>query len=434
MADSRELAQEQELNLIGALLKDPSKLDYVKEIIVPDDIWLVKARWCYESMLALRDNGMTIDTVTVGDELERHNHLDEWGGRLALQRVRENFRGDAPESYAAKVLDYSAKRHMVEAGGLLATWGSNGRDSWTMRADIIRRLTDIRTPNNNLDAHTVTMSDGLSSAYDKISNGRADFLPTGLYDLDKLFYGGFLPSDLTVIAGRPGTGKTSLMLSIAKYAADKNKRGLFESLEMSNEQVIMRLISMETGISYGALITGKLTRDEWIKINAVVEDMEKMPLHFNDMPSITVNGIRQNYIRESAKHGRIDFIVVDYLQLQGADGKYQTREAEVASVSRGLKAMAKEFNVPVIAGAQLSRAIEQRSEKRPVLSDLRESGAIEQDCDNIIFIHKADEKSSSVELITAKHRNGATGGVDVIFRKEFTRFENLMRGFAAESE
>jgi replicative DNA helicase len=378
-------------------------------------------------MLALKNSGMTIDTVTVGDELERHNKLAEFGGRLGLQKIRADFRGDAAESYAYKVLDYSAKRHMVEAGGLLATWGNNGRDSWTMREDIIKRLTEIKTPNIGLDKRTVTMKDGLSQAYDKISNGRDDFVPTGFIDLDKLFYGGFFPPDLTVIAARPGQGKTSLLLSIAKNAAEHGKRGLFESLEMSNEQIITRLISMETGIDYGALMTGKLTREEWDTIHAKIENIEKLPLHFNDVPSITVGGVRQNYIRESAKHGRIDFIIVDYLQLQAADGKYQTREAEVASVSRGLKAMAKEFNVPVIAAAQLSRAVEQRSEKRPVLSDLRESGAIEQDCDNVIFIHRDDSAEQGiVELITAKHRNGATGTINLVFRKKFTRFENCV--------
>ena len=423
MTDTRELAQEQELNLIGALLKDPAKLDNVKEIVTPNDFWLVRARYAYEAMLKLQENGFTIDSVTVGDELERHGNLADWGGRIALQTVRQNFRGDAAETYAYKVLDYSAKRQMIEQMSLGAQWMNNGRDSWTIREDMIQRLTDIKTPNMKADKRTVTMAEGLSSVYDQITNGRSDFVPTGFIDLDKMFYGGFLAPDLTVIAARPGKGKTSLLLSIAKAAAEHGKRGLFESLEMSNEQIIMRLVSMETGISYGALMTGKLTAAEWEKVNNSIEKLERLPLHFNDIPAITPNGIRQNYIRESAKHGKIDFIVVDYLQLQGADGKYQTRESEVSSVSRGLKAMAKEFCVPVIAAAQLSRAVEQRSEKRPVLSDLRESGAIEQDCDNVLFIH-ADEGKSETELITAKHRNGPVGSINLIFRSAFTRFEN----------
>lgn len=430
MNDPKVLAQEQELNLIGALLKDPSKLDLVKEIITPDDIWLVRARDAYAAMLKLREQDLSIDAVTVGDELARHGLADEWGGYFGLQKLRQDFRGDEADSYAWKILDYSAKRQMVEHFSTGANWSNNGRDAGTIRDDMIRRLTDVKTPNAKTDRHTMTMKESLSASYDLMANGREGFVPTGFIDLDKMFYGGFLAPDLTIWAARPGQGKTSLLLTMAVHAAKKGRRVLFLSLEMSNEQVTTRIISMETGIPYGALISGKMTAQEWDKVNDAVAMLESLPLHLNDTPAITVNGIRQTYRKIEARHSHIDIIFVDYLQLQAAEGKYNTREQEVSSISRGLKAMAKEFSVPVHAAAQLSRAVELRSEKRPVLSDLRESGSLEQDSDNVIFIYRPDQyekdttKQGRVELITAKHRNGPTGSVELIFRSAVTKFEN----------
>jgi len=426
MNNTFELSDAQELNLAGALLKNPERIDIVREIIKPEDIRLIKVRNIYEAVLSLREQGLDIDTVTVGDELERHNKLNEWGGRLHLQQIRSEFRGDAPDSYAWKILDYSAKRNMMEQFSTGASWANNGRDSNAIRNDMIQRLTNVRTPNSKADKHSMTAGEALSALYDNVTNGRSDFVPTGFIDLDKLFYGGLLGPDFTVIAARPGRGKTSLLLSIALHAAKVGKRVLFESLEMSNEQIMMRLVAAETGIPFGALLRGKMTTDEWDKFHEAIEWMEKLPLHLNDMPAITVNGIRQNYRKIEAVTGKPDLIIVDYLQLQGADGDYKVREQEVASVSRGLKGIAKEFDIPVLAAAQLNRAVEQRSDKRPTLGDLRESGAIEQDTDNVLFIHPSDveTKQNIAELICAKHRNGPTGTIELVWLGSLTKFEN----------
>jgi replicative DNA helicase len=192
----------------------------------------------------------------------------------------------------------------------------------------------------------------------------------------------------------------------------------------------MRLISMQTGIPFGAMRRRKMTKDEWGLFNQAVEDMENLPYHVNDLSAIDVNSMRQVYRQTEAVHGKIDLVIVDYLQLQSPDGDYGTREQEVSSISRGLKAMAKEFVVPVFAAAQLSRAMEKRSEKRPVLSDLRESGSLEQDSDNVLFIYRPDQyenknaKQNIAEIICAKHRNGATGNIELIWRAAVTKFEN----------
>lgn len=435
-----ESACEMEENLAGALLKRPSALSAVMEVITPDDIWLERVKELYKAMLKLKEQGVTIDTVTLGDELERHGTLSEFGGRVGLADLRMNFRGDAAESYAVKVLDYSAKRQLVAEAGTLANWGLNGRDSSSIQDDIIKRLSDIKTPNAKADKHTATMKDALSKVYDGVSRAadfkaqnrtRPEIVPTGFIDLDRMYYGGLEAPDFTIIAGRPGQGKSSLLLTIARNAAGKGKGVLFCGLEMSNEQTVLRLVSQESGIPYGAMRDGALQDREWPLLISAVEQTEGLPIIWNDMPAITVNGVRRLYRKYKNKMD-IDLIVIDYLQLQASDEKKsENRQNEVASISRGLKAMAKEFDVPVLAAAQLSRATEQRAERRPVLSDLRESGALENDADNVWFIYHPEEvekdksKNYSVsELIIAKHRNGAAGTVELIFRRAITKFEN----------
>lgn len=426
-----DLAPEQEQQMIGALLKDPSRLQMVREIIKPDDILLFSMRAAFIRMMSLQDNGFAIDTVTLGDELERHQELNDFSlggrnGRIALACLRSEFRGDNAESYALKILDYSAKRKMIEEFNVGAGWLFNGRDATSIRNDMIRRLTDIKTPNAMLDQHTMTFKEALSKTWDATSNGRSNFVSTGLIDLDKMFYGGLMAPDFTIVAGRPGDGKTALLLTIAKYAAEKaGKRVLLFSLEMSNEQVTMRMISMETGILYGDMVRGVMSKENWEKFNQAIEDMEGSEIHLNDMPSVTINQIRQKHREIEAKYGRIDLVIVDYLQLQGSDDEYGNREQEVSAVSRGLKAIAKEFDVPVLAAAQLSRAGDKRQEKKPVLSDLRESGGLEQDADNVLFIYTPDAiKPNNKDIIIAKHRNGAVGKIGLYFKSQYTRFEN----------
>jgi len=440
MAEILDLTTEQELQLIGSLLKNPENLDVVKEIITPDSIWLLRARDAYSAMLVLHEQGLSIDTVTVGDELERHNKIGDWGGRIGLQDLRNNFRGDASESYAWRVLDYAAKRKMISEAGVMATWGSNGRDSSAIRDDMIRRLTDIKTPNAKADKHLSDAKRELSSFYDRVDRAATArtnkeeldwIIPTGFIDLDKMYDDGLDETDFVLLAGRPGTGKSSLLLSIAKNLVSnkqKPRRVLFCGLEMGNEQTIGRLVSMETGIPYGRTRSGKLQENEWPVFTNAIEALENLPLELSDMPAITVNQIRQTYRKIEATKGKIDIIMVDYLQLGGVEGKFGNRQEEVSSISKGLKAMALEFRCPVIAAAQLSRAVEQRGNKKPILSDLRESGSLEQDSDSVWFIYREEDiktdKQNIVELIVAKHRNGAVGSIELVFLPSKTKFEN----------
>ncbi|MDH3943703.1 MAG: replicative DNA helicase, partial [Anaerolineae bacterium] len=274
----------------------------------------------------------------------------------------------------------------------------------------------------------------LSNYYDRIDEiSQRDEeifgVPTEFIDLDRLL-GGLQPSDLLIIAGRPGQGKTSFLMSAAKNAAQVHKKHVaIFSMEMSNEQLVQRLIAQETGIDSQRLRMGKLEDDEWPLFAQAIEVMGDTKIFLDDTPAITPTQMRAKCRRLHMEH-RLDLIVVDYLQLMTGDHRNDNRVQEVSYISRNLKVLARELHVPVLAAAQLSRAVEQRSDKRPVLSDLRESGSLEQDADIVMFIYRQDQydpetvKQNVAEIMVAKHRNGPVGSVELIFREKLAKFEN----------
>ena len=429
-----DAATEQEENLIGALLKDPTQLELVSSIVQPCDFYKHPLGWAYGAMLSLRERGLGIDSVTLGDELERHGKMSDfvigqWSGRNALNDIRTNFKGDHPRSYANKVLGYAAKRRMMEEFSNGAIWAQNGREPDEIRNDMIKRLTDIKVPNAKANQHTLTFQEALSQNYDEVNNGNISFVKTGFLDVDRAMGGGLYAPDLKIVAGRPGAGKTAFMLSVLMNAAKEGKRVVLFSLEMSNMQIIYRAASMETGIPFDTMRGRTMNGQQKELYNGFIENFEKLPVHLNDMPAISVNAMRQTMYEIIANHGAIDLMIVDYLQLQGVDAgvKFGNRQEEVSSISRGLKAMAKEFDVPVLAGAQLSRAIEIRKEKKPILSDLRESGSLEQDADIVAFIDPDPMKPGKTDFIIAKHRNGPVGTCPLFFDKSRALFKNGAR-------
>jgi replicative DNA helicase len=277
----------------------------------------------------------------------------------------------------------------------------------------------------------VPLSVCLNDAYDRIdhlcNNDELPGVPTGLFDLDRKL-GNLQPSSLYIIAARPGQGKTSLMLTIARNAAIHGKRVAIFSLEMSNEQLTNRLLAQETGMDLQLINTGKMGGEGWGRITAGIESMEKYPLFLDDTPAITPLQLKSKCRRLMMAHGGLDLVVVDYLQLMGSNMRTENRTQEVGFLSRSLKALSKELNVPVLAAAQLSRAVEQRADKRPQLSDLRESGDIEADADVVMFLYQPEEKNQNhiqpTDVIVAKHRNGPDGDVKTFFFKSCVRFEN----------
>ena len=274
----------------------------------------------------------------------------------------------------------------------------------------------------------------LSDYYDRIDElakrpEEIHGVPTGFIDLDKML-SGLQPSDLLIIAGRPGQGKTGFLLSVAKNAALTHKKHVaIFSLEMSNEQVVQRLIAQETGIDSQRLRNGKLTQEEWPLFTHAIEVMSDTKIFLDDTPAITPLQLRTK-CRRLHMEFNLDLVIVDYLQLMGGESRNDNRVQEVSFISRSLKVLARELNVPVLAAAQLSRAVEQRTDKRPVLSDLRESGSLEQDSDIVMFIYRPDQyekdtaKQNIAEIIISKHRNGPVGSVELIFRSALAKFEN----------
>jgi len=436
MTDQKEHSRQNEVGLLGAIMRDGTKYAQAREIVTSNCFSWQPYGLVWDAFEQLYSNGMSIDTITVGDELERLGKINEFrladsaqfSGRLALSQIREH--GDPRNllSYAENVMDYAAKRQILQFLNKGASWAMNGRRAKDIIADMNMEFSKV-TIYGAEDEFTVPMSVAVSEAYDwtdRASQGKVVGVPTGLIDLDRVL-GSMIAGNVYIVAGRPGQGKTGLLLTIAKHAAQRDKKrvGIF-SLEMSRQQVAQRLIAQEGEVDLQRIIQGKLLETEWPLFTHAVEVVSDLPIVINDLSSININQIRQT-ARKIKANGGLDLVVVDYIQLAGGDGgKYQNRELEVSAVSRGLKYLARELNVPILAAAQLSRAVEQRTSKVPILSDLRESGSLEQDAYAVVFIHApdAEDKQNVIQLIVAKHRNGATGLVELIIRKSFVKFEN----------
>jgi replicative DNA helicase len=421
----------EEAALIAACLRRPQIFQDMREIVTADNFDYAPYRDAWKSMAAMAERGDGIDPITLGDELFRVGRLNDWGchddvnhtGRLALSFLREKGLPVNARTYAETVRDYANKRQIQEIMSMGAIWALNGRRSADILADLEKRLSAI-TVIGQAAKHTVTLVEAIKAASDdtdKASHGNNPFVLSGYPDLDRLL-DGFCPPDFTLIAGRPGSGKTALLASIVDNVMRKHKRVAFFSLEMDNKQVAMRLISMRSGVPFSKQRTGKMDDTEWTRYYAAIEDLSDsgIKLYLNDLPAISPNRIRQ----ELRRIGEVDLVVVDYLQLQRSDIKTDNRVLEVGYISRSMKEIAKEFCVPVISAAQLSRAGDARADKVPMLSDLRESGSLEQDADNVIFIHREDMESTSAKIVLAKHRNGPTGMCTLTYIGSKTRFES----------
>lgn len=433
--DNNTSNRENEVALIGACLRDSSRFDALADVIQPEDFSWVPYSNAWQAMKDLRDAHLSVDTVTLGDELDRKGKLQEfmydghdsimWSGRAALSKIRESGDPRNVETYAQNVKDYSGKRQLLQIAQVMATWSQNGRRSADIIRDIQNRLDSIRTFDSKASRHTMTLAEAVSEAYDHTDNaaqGRIDFVATGYPDLDRLLGGGMTAPDLLILAARPGQGKTALLASIANNVIKAGRVPFIFSLEMLNRQIAMRLIAQESGVSFDKQKSGKLEDREWALYTNAIDNLSAgdKQMYLNDLPAISISRIRQELRRVK----RFDVVMLDYIQLGGVDGKHDRRDQEIGEISRGLKSIAKEFEVPVLAAAQLNRAVEQRANKKPVLSDLRESGDLEQDADIVQFIYRPDDDQNKAELITAKHRNGPTGVVDLYYKPELTRFES----------
>ncbi len=432
--------REAEEAVLGAVLIFPEAYFDLSQKLKADDFYIIRNRWVWEAYSTLIERRQKIDLLTVSAALNEKNHLEEIGGTAYLAiLINQTPTSLHAEAYAEIVEENAMRRRMLEAANHLAKQAyDRGKSINTLLDEAEKAVFGLSERRITYDLQPIQRV--LGSYYDRIDqlSQRPDEIfgvPTGLIDLDHIL-GGLQKSDLLIIAGRPGMGKTGFMLSVAKNAAQKHhKHVAVFSLEMSNEQLIQRLIAQETGIDTQRLRSGKLYDDEWSKFNHAIEVLSDTHIWLDDTPAITPLSLRTKCRRLHMEH-QLDLIIVDYLQLMAGDSRTENRVQEVSYISRNLKVLARELNVPVLVGAQLSRAVEQRADKRPVLSDLRESGSLEQDSDIVMFIQRPDEKEvdnprqNIAEIIIAKHRNGPTHpGIELVFLTNLARFEN-----AAKSE
>lgn len=435
---AKPMSLETEQHLIGAVMRGGRKtFEKVKDFITSEMFWSVSHRSVWDGMRKIYDNGMQLDVVIIGDEMDRMQAMGEieqewgngvWSGRAYLANLRSEGDPRNVETYAEQVQDYHIKRHLLDYSAKIAYWSANGRRGKDIMQDVEAELAKI-TVFSAQDEYTVSMADAVSLAYDwtdRAAQGKIQGTQTGFIDLDKIL-GTMIAGNVYIVAGRPGTGKTAFCLSVARHAAKRQKRiGIF-SLEMSREQVAHRLISQESEVDLQNIIQGKMQERDWPPYTHGVEVVASWKIVVNDLSSINIAQIRHT-ARKMKAAGGLDLLIVDYLQLAtGTDNKKaEKRYQEIGEISRGLKHLARELDVPILAAAQLSRAVEQRQSKRPVLSDLRESGDLEQDAYCVMFLYKTDEESKQnvIEMDVAKHRNGPTGQCSFIFRAPFARFDN----------
>ena len=423
---------EAEEAILGALLIDPDAIIRVATILRPEDFYREKHGWIYEAILLLHERREPVDFLTVCDELERREQLNEVGGAAFISTLVNAVPTSIHAEHYARIVERAGtRRRLIDAAGQIAALAYQESDDVEEVVDHAEQIL-FGVSERRVSRELVSIKQVLSDYYDRIEylirhRGEMIGIPTGFADIDKVL-GGLQRSDLIILAARPSVGKTSLALSFAHNAAKKfAKRVAFFSLEMSDEQVVQRLISAETGIDSQRLRRGEIEEHEWGRFVTATSQLAETLFFIDDTPGISALELRTKARRLHAEVG-LDMIAVDYLQLMRGDFRAENRVQEISSISRSLKALARELNVPVLALSQLSRSVESRSDKRPILSDLRESGALEQDADVVIFIYRDEmynentDRKNIADILVSKHRNGPTGQVALYFKKELAQF------------
>lgn len=431
-----------EMAVLGAMLLEKDAI--AKALAVLDDSAFYKPahQSIFKAMIALFERSEPVDLITLIDELRRRGELEKVGGEYYLTELTTKVTSAANVEYHAHiVLEKALMRQLIasssEVIGRAYSETEDALDLLDEAEQSIFRISEQRMKKTFVSMSTAVTStmELLESIHGKHSGVTG--VPSGFTELDQLT-GGFQKSDLIIVAGRPSQGKTAFVLSLSRNASVQHDVPIgFFSLEMSVQQLVLRLICAQAKVDAHAVRTGRLPEDEWRKLSMTVGKLYKAKIFIDDTPALSVLELRAKARRLKAEHN-VGMIVVDYLQLMQGPKNVQSREQEISMISRSLKALAKELNIPVIALSQLNRAVETRGDKRPVLADLRESGAIEQDADVVLFVHRPEmyniEKDEDgnptegiAEIIVGKQRNGPTGTVKLSFVKRYAQFENLAR-------
>jgi replicative DNA helicase len=430
---------EAEQAVLGGLMLDSNAWDAVADIVLASDFYRRDHRLIFEAIAEVAEIRGSCDAVTVSEQLERKGRLDEIGGLSYLGTIARDTPSAANvRAYAEIIRERSILRQLVAAGGEIAAAAtdSRGRSATDLVDEAERRVFEIAERGSRGKIGFIAIKDVLPQTIDRLdllhqSPGEIRGVPSGFTQLDRKTTG-FQPGDLIVIAGRPSMGKTTLAVNIAENAAiAKGVPSAISSMEMSAEQLTLRLISSLGRVNQTHLRTGNFSEEDWSRIQGAMAQLSVAPLFVDESPALTPTEVRARARRLKREHN-IGLIVVDYLQLMQVTGTKENRATEISEISRSLKALAKELQVPVIALSQLNRAVEQRTDKKPVMSDLRESGAIEQDSDVILLIYRDEvydpntTRRGVADIIIAKQRNGPIGEIQLTFLGEYTRFENLV--------
>lgn len=429
-----------EQSVLGGLMLDNRAWDQVVDRLRGDDFYRNEHRLIFHVMSRLLSQSKPIDVLTVSDALRELHELEQVGGEVYLFELANNTPSAANISaYADIVRERSVLRQLISAAGDIAdnAFNSQGRSILELLDAAEQRVFSI-SEQGNRGSGPLNIKDFLTKTMDRIdtlfhSGTSITGVPTGYHDFDEMT-SGLQPSDLVIIAGRPSMGKTTFAMNIAEHVAIKSRSPvLIFSMEMPGEAIVMRLLSSLCRIDQLRIRTGKLADEDWPRISSTVSMLSDAPLFIDDTPGLSPAEMRARARRLAKEHGQLGMIMVDYLQLMQVPGHNENRTAEISEISRSLKGLAKELKVPVVALSQLNRGLEQRADKRPIMSDLRESGAIEQDADVIAFIYRDEvynENSpdkGTAEIIIAKQRNGPIGKLRLTFMGQYTCFENFIR-------
>ena len=428
---------EAEQALIGGLMLNAQAWDKIADVISSEDFYRKDHRLVFLAIDRLIDAGSPCDVVTVSEHLDNRGELEAAGGLEYLATLASETAGAAnARAYAKIIRERSTLRALINAGNEIAgnAFTTDGRSASQVLDDAERLVFEIAEKGSRGRKGFKALKDILPATVDRIdelhqSDGTITGISSGFNEFDKMT-AGLQGGDLVIVAGRPSMGKTTLAINIAENAAIGSRKGVaIFSMEMPAQQLAFRMISSLGRVDMAHLRTGNFPDEDWSRINTAVQLMSEAPIYIDDTPGLSPTEIRARSRRLQREHG-LDLIVVDYLQLMQVEGTKENRATEISEISRGLKALAKELDCPVIALSQLNRSVEQRTDKRPVMSDLRESGAIEQDADLIIFIYREEvynqdtPRKGIADITIAKQRNGPIGDFPLTFVGRYTKFEN----------
>lgn len=427
---------EAEQSVIGAVFLEPQALITAAEVLIPEDFYRIAHQKIFTTMLSLSDKGQPIDLVTVTEELTAKKELEDVGGISYLTEIANAVPTAANIMYYAKIVEEkSLLRRLIRVATQIVEDGFTREDEVeALLSEAEKNMMEVSNRKNAGDFKHI--KDVLVQTYDNIEllhtqQGEVTGIPTGFTDLDKIT-AGFQRNDLIIVAARPSVGKTAFALNVAQNVATKTSENVaIFSLEMGADQLVMRILCAEGNIDAQVMRTGSLEAEDWRKLTMAMGSLSNAGIFIDDSSGIRVNEIRSKCRRLQQEHG-LGMVIIDYLQLISGSGKPgENRQQEVSEISRSLKGLARELKIPVIALSQLSRGVEQRQDKRPMMSDLRESGSIEQDADIVSFLYREDyydketENENMIEIIIAKQRNGPTGTVTLAFAKEYNKFVNV---------